>query len=199
MGNSHQRLKALDMSPRITVHSIDDAPESSRGPLRAAQRRYGKVLNIHGAMAHAPVVLSAYTGIQQAIAAHGSFDPRVREAIALAVANADDCDYCQSAHTVAAQAAGWTAAETVAIRAGGPLDGHRKLEALLAVARETALAVGDVDESTWRAAREAGWTDTELAELFAHVMANVYTNYFNHYAHTELDIPAAPGISSATP
>lgn len=48
----------------------------------------------------------------------------------------------------------------------------------------------------WRtqpgAALEAG---TEaLAEAFAHVAVNLYTNYFNHYAGTELDVPAAPAL-----
>jgi hypothetical protein len=36
----------------------------------------GRLLNIHAEMAHAPVVLAAYQGIQQAITKHGSFGPR---------------------------------------------------------------------------------------------------------------------------
>jgi hypothetical protein len=34
------------------------------------------------------------------------------------------------------------------------------------------------------------------AALFAYVAANMFTDYFNHYARTELDIPAAPGIAA---
>jgi hypothetical protein len=45
------------------------------------------VLNIHGEMANAPAVLAGYTGLQTAIAEHGSFDARTREAIALAVSS----------------------------------------------------------------------------------------------------------------
>src|SRR5258707_11541098 len=83
--------------PRVPVHTIDDAPEQSREALHGLQRRMGRLLNIHAEMAHAPVVLVAYEGIQQAIAAHGSFDAKTREAIALAVAAVDECAYCQSA------------------------------------------------------------------------------------------------------
>jgi alkylhydroperoxidase family enzyme len=54
------------------------------------------VLNIHGEMAHSPVVLAVYAGMQAAIAEHGGFDARMREAIALAVAAADGCHYCQA-------------------------------------------------------------------------------------------------------
>lgn len=43
------------------------------------------VLNIHGGMAHSPVVLQAYAAVQQVIAEQGTFDPATREAIALVV------------------------------------------------------------------------------------------------------------------
>lgn len=39
---------------------------------------------------------------------------------------------------------------------------------------------------------DAGWSTEQLAELFAHVPVNLYTNYFNHYAGTELDLPPVP-------
>ncbi len=144
--------------PRVPVHDLDSAPKASRDLLAALKERYGKVLNIYGEMAHAPVVLAAYTGIQAAIAEHGSFDARTREAIAA--------------------------------RFGLPIDA--KLDALLAVARQAATRVGEVDEATWQQARDAGWRVGELAELFAYLIANMFTNYFNHYVGTELDFPPAP-------
>ena len=50
--------------PRVPVHTLDDAPEQSREALRGLERRMGRLLNIHAEMAHAPVVLAAYQGIQ---------------------------------------------------------------------------------------------------------------------------------------
>jgi AhpD family alkylhydroperoxidase len=180
--------------PRIPVHSVDDAPAASREALQQLKAQVGKVLNIYGEMAHSPVVLAAYIGIQQAIAEHGSFDARTREAIALAVGAVDNCGYCQSAHTGGARQAGWSLDETVALRNGEPINGEDKLAALLAVTRQIVSKVGEVDENTWQQALDAGWTVEELTELFAHVSVNIFTNYFNHYAHTDLDIPAAPGL-----
>jgi AhpD family alkylhydroperoxidase len=114
------------------------------------------VLNVHAEMAHAPVVLAAYQGIQQAIAKHASFGPKTREAIALAVSAVNKCAYRQSAHTVSGQAAGWSLAETVAIRDGtAGLD--PKLAALLALAREIAGSAGYVTDIAWgRPCRRAG-------------------------------------------
>ncbi len=104
----------------------------------------------------------------------------------------------QSAHTGAAQAAGWSLPDTVAIRAdnAGASPG---LTPPLAVAREIASSVGNVQDATWQAAREAGCSGTELAELFAHVAATRYTDYFNHYVQTDPDLPAAPGLDGRSP
>ncbi|MQA04525.1 MAG: carboxymuconolactone decarboxylase family protein [Streptosporangiales bacterium] len=181
--------------PRFPVHTIDDAPEASRAALEATRQRLGKVLNIYGEMAHAPVLLAVSNAMSQAVAEHGTFDARTREAIALAVGNQNGCGYCQSAHTLGAVRAGWSEEQTLAIR-DGQLGFAPKLDALLMVARQIAANVGEVADETYEHARRAGWSDEELAELFAHVMVNMLTNYFNHYAETELDIPAASGLAS---
>ncbi len=112
--------KQEDFVPRIPVHTIDSAPEGSRETLKTLAARMGKVLNIHGEMAHSPVVLAAYSGIAAAIAEHGTFDARTREAIALGVV------------------------------------------------RKAAANVGDVDDATWNAALQAGWTEDQLTEAFVH-------------------------------
>ncbi|WP_069170208.1 carboxymuconolactone decarboxylase family protein [Streptomyces griseus] len=179
--------------PRIPAHTADSAPAAGRQTLRRLEKRFGRVLNIHAEMAHAPVVLEAYAAISTAIAEHGTFDARTREAIALTVGAVDACAYCQSAHTLSAKAAGLTEAQTVAIRRG-ETDHDTKLTALLQVARQIAGEVGEVSDTAWDEALTQGWTDTQLTELFVHVAVNLYTNYFNHYARTELDVPAAPAL-----
>jgi AhpD family alkylhydroperoxidase len=179
--------------PRVPVHTLDDAPEQTRPTLEGMQQKMGKLLNIHAEMAHSPVVLAAYAGMQEAIARHGSFDAPTREAIALAVAAVDGCDYCQSAHTLGGKAAGFDANRMLAIRAGRPT-GDDKLDALLTVVREAAGTVGEVQDFTWKQAQAAGWSDEQLTEAFAHLAANLFTNYFNHYVRTELDVPAAPDL-----
>lgn len=176
--------------PRFPVHDLDTAPAASRDTLAVLEQRVGRILNIYGGMAHSPAVLAAYRGLKAAISDYGTFDEATQQAIALAVAAVDECDYCQAAHTAAGQRAGLTLVQTVAIRAAGPVE--PRLDALLAVARQAAGNVGTIDDQTWQEALDGGWTDTQLAELFVHVAANLFTNYFNHYNRTDLDLPAAP-------
>jgi hypothetical protein len=44
--------------PRLPVHSVETAPVTSRDALKHLEGRYGRVLNIHGEMAHSPAVLT---------------------------------------------------------------------------------------------------------------------------------------------
>ncbi|MCE0485811.1 carboxymuconolactone decarboxylase family protein [Ornithinimicrobium sediminis] len=181
--------------PRIPTHTVDSAPDQSRAVLHEVAAQVGKVLNIHGGMAHAPVVLHSYAALQGVIAEHGTLDARTREAIALTVAAVDECTYCQSAHTASGKAAGLTRDEMIAIREGS-YDSDRRLAALLAVAREATADTGYVADATWQEALEAGWSDAELAEVTTHMTVNLLANYFNHMVGTELDLPAAPQLRS---
>ncbi|MBO0594964.1 carboxymuconolactone decarboxylase family protein [Nesterenkonia sp. E16_7] len=178
---------------RVTNETVESAPESVTPELKDLEQKFGKVLNIHGAMASSPVVLQTYVAIQQVIEDYGTFDAPTREAIALAVGNVNECTYCQSAHTQGAKGAGLSEEQTVAIRRGD-VDFDPKLHALLQVAREAAAEKGNVQDATWQAALDAGWSTQELTELTSHVALNLYTNYFNHMVKTELDVPAAPSL-----
>ena len=177
---------------RIPVHTVDSAPEGSRDALKALEAKFGKVLNIHGAMAHSPAVLESYVAMQRVLADSGTLDKRLREVVALAVANIDECSYCQAAHTAGGKAAGLSEQETVDVRRGHVDD--PKLQALVTLVREQASHVGHVQDTTWQSALDAGWTDAELTETSAVIALNLFTNYFNHLVQTELDLPAAPAL-----
>jgi len=177
---------------RIPVHTVESAPEASRDSLTSLAARFGKVLNIHGAMAHSPLVLDAYVGLQHSIGEHGTFDGKTREAIALVVAAVDECTYCQAAHTAGGKAEGLTVQDTIDARRGTSSD--PKLQSLLTVVREQISDVGNVSDASWQAALDAGWSDGQLAESTVHVALNVLTNFFNHTVQTELDLPAAPAL-----
>lgn len=179
---------------RIPIHTLETAPEGSRDGLKVLHDRFGKILNIQGAMAHAPVVLKTYLALKDILHNEGSFDARTEQAIALAVAVVNGCDYCQAAHTLGGEAAGLTRDQTIAIRKG-TFDFDPKLGALLSFAHEAAQERGRVRDETWQAALDAGWTDADLLEAHVHVVANVLTNYFNRLVHTDLDLPPAPPLT----
>ena len=169
----------MEHGPHSRGYRRDRPRAKRRDALKGLEAKVGKVLNIHGGTAHAPVVINAYTALQGVISDHGTFDAATGEALALVVVgNVDQCTYCQSAHTASTEQAGFSQDQTVAIRAGR-VDLGDKLGALLSLVRESASNLGHVEDETWQTALDARWTDTE---------------HFNHLVETDLDVPAAPSL-----
>jgi hypothetical protein len=174
---------------RIPTHTVEDAPEGSRPLLQkiAQASPTGRPLNLHAQMAHSPAVLAAYASLRAVIAEHGALDPKVSWALNLATAGAIGNGYMIGIASRFARVSGWTDAEIAALRAG-TTTGDTRIDALTRVVREAAANSGNVADATWKAARQAGWSDVQLIEAFAHLGLTVFTGYFLNYAQTDADV-----------
>ena len=70
-----------------------------------------------------------------------------------------------------------------------PWNPFRFTTAALAFARQVLAKKGQVTEADFEAVRQAGFSAGEIAEIIAHVALNVFTNYFNLAAATDVDFP----------
>lgn len=183
---------------RIPSHTIEDAPEASRALLADLVQfsPTGQLLNMHAQMAHAPAVLEAYTSIRRATGQLGTLDQRLRTALMLVTAAADDNAYALAIITLLARRSGWEPVQIAALRSGGRV-AEPRADALIAVVREAAGSSGRVSDATWARAVAAGCTDDDLAEAFAYLGLTVFTTYFLNYADTEVDVPAGLELSTA--
>jgi len=174
---------------RFPNHTVEGAPEASRPILQkiAQSSPTGRPLNLHAQMAHAPAVLAAYVSLRAVTAEHGSLEPKVSWALNLATAAAIGNDYMIGIASRFARMNGWTDAEVAALRTGATT-GDTRIEALTRVVREAAAHSGNVTDATWKAAQQAGWSDAQLAEAFAHLGLTVFTGYFLNYAQTDADV-----------
>ena len=177
---------------RITPVNPQAAQGRARELLDAVKARLGLIPNMTRSMAVSPPVLEAYLGFIGALG-HGVLPARVREQLALDVGEANDCDYCVSAHCVLGKGAGLTEQDVADSRRGASTD--PKTDVLLGFARKLVANRGLVDDADIAAVREAGFGDAEIAEVVAHVGLNTFTNYFNHVAGTTIDFPKAPALS----
>jgi len=145
-----------------------------------------KLFNIFRGMANSPAVLDAYLKFSGAMG-NAKLDAKTREAVALAVGQANRCEYCLSAHTAIGKGAGLDDATIKDIRQGRPKD--RKMQGAVTLARTIVEKRGNVNDQDVKAARDAGLDDAEVAETVAAVALNIFTNYFNHLNQTEVDFP----------
>ena len=176
---------------RITPVSVDQAGDAA-ATFTSIKAKIGSVPNIYATMAQSPAVLDGFLAFTGALGS-GVLDARTREQIALTVAGVNECDYCASAHTLMAKGAGLDDSEAALGLTGKATD--VKTNAILAFTSTVVDNRGVVEDHVVDALRAEGVTDAELVEILAHIGVNLFTNYFNHIAGTDIDFPF---VSSST-
>jgi uncharacterized peroxidase-related enzyme len=172
---------------RLALLQADNAQPAAADLLAGVQAALGVTPNMAKALANSPAALKAWVQFNGAVS-EGVLPGDVRERIALLVAQENGCDYCLSAHTyLATNVAGVSADEAVSARSGA--SEQPKAAAALALASAIVSTRGDVADADLAAARVAGLSDAEIAEVVANVALNFYTNFFNRLARTEIDFP----------
>lgn len=171
---------------RITAINPAEATGKAKDLLTAVQAKMGMTPNLMKTLAHAPAALEAYLGFNSSLSA-GVLDTKFREQIALAVAQANSCEYCLSAHSTIGKMVGLKPQEIEASRASHSADA--KKDAGLQFVQTIVVHRGDVSNGALDDVRAAGYSDAEITEMVAHVALNVFTNYFNLVAQTDVDFP----------
>ena len=175
------------------IHQI--APESATGKakelLDAVKGKLGLVPNMTRAMANAPAVLDGYLSLSGALG-KGALPAKDRERIALAVGQANGCEYCLAAHSTIGRMVGLTADQILDSRRGTSVES--KSAAIVQFARQVLGKQGRVTDADLADTRVAGLDDAAIAEVVANVALNIFTNYFNHVAETDIDFPKAEPI-----
>jgi uncharacterized peroxidase-related enzyme len=179
---------------RIAIPAREDAPEKSQPLFDAVEKQLGVVPNLFRLIGNSPAALEGYLGLNGALGR--TLDAKTRERIALAIAQANGCDYCLSAHVyLGLNLAKIDDAEIALNRAGH--SGDAKADAAVVFARKVLDARGRVSDADLAEVRLAGFTEAQVIEIVAAVAVNVLTNYVNNVADTEIDFPVVLAAEAA--
>lgn len=172
--------------PRLNAIDPKEATGKAKELLDGVKAKIGMVPNLMRTFANSPAALEGYLNFSGALGG-GLLNAKLREQIALTVADANACEYCLSAHTAIGKMVGLNETELVASRHAGSSD--PKTDAALKFAHQLVAKRGEVLDSEIAAVRAAGYNDGEITEIVANVALNILTNYFNHVAQTVVDFP----------
>ena len=172
--------------PRIRAIDPQEATGKAKELLDGVKAKIGMVPNLMRTFANSPAALEAYLSFSGALSS-GALSAKLREQIALAVADANRCEYCLSAHTAIGRMVGLNDNELAASRQAKSSDS--RTEAALTFAHEIVVKRGEISDGDLAAVRAAGYGDAEITEIVANVALNILTNYFNHIAQTVVDFP----------
>jgi uncharacterized peroxidase-related enzyme len=171
---------------RIPAVDPANVSNASKPLLDAVQKSLGVTPNLFKVTAQSPETLEGLLGLNGALA-KGRLSAAEREAVALAVAEVNGCDYCLSAHTVLGGGAGLSEKDIFAARRAEATD--PRLAAILTFSRTVILNRGHVSDRDLVLVRAAGLSNAEILEIVGNTVLNVLTNYINNVAETEIDFP----------
>jgi uncharacterized peroxidase-related enzyme len=181
----------------MTRANLIDAAQASgevKIVLDQIQQTFGSVPAMFKATANSAVALKSLWGGFVATAG-GTLPAKVKEKLAVAIADYNDCEYCLAAHTALGRKAGASAQEIAEAQAG------RSEDPATAAALRFALKVvqrrAQVNDEDFAELRRAGFSDEAIVEILAHVALNVFTNYINVALRVPVDFPAVKLLKSA--
>jgi uncharacterized peroxidase-related enzyme len=171
---------------RIPLIDRSNTTEDRQALLEQIHGAFGATPNMFRAVANSPAALRSMWGSFGALGG-GTLDAKLGEQVAVAVAEANACEYCLAAHTALGRKAGATAQEMAAAQMGE--SGDPRTQAALRFALQLVKDRARVSEADVEALRDAGFSDEAVVELIAHVALNLFTNYVNVALAVPVDFP----------
>lgn len=172
--------------PRIAPIDAANAGADLQATLSAVKAKIGVVPNLFSTFAQSPAVLNGYLALSDALG-KGVLTEKQRQIVSLAVAQANECQYCLSAHTLMGKSAGLSPEGIRKAREGKAESAFD--DAVASFARRVVDTRGQVSDADLAVARSAGLGDEHIIEVIGNVVVNVLTNYTNNVALTDIDYP----------
>jgi AhpD family alkylhydroperoxidase len=173
------------MSVLKPIGSTDET-EQTKDMFADSRREFDRVLNMVRQMAHSPALLRTYLHFARAVD-QTTLSARTRALIAIAVAEINACDYTLSLGMALSRRHGIEDAELDAAREGRGLDVGT--DDTLRFATSILRRAGRVPHADVERLRHQGFTDQTIVEVVATVALNVFRDYFNLVAGTDIDFP----------
>ncbi len=169
----------------FTIHTPESAPAGSREKLQQAQSRYGRVPNVYGVLAEAPIAVEAYD-VLGSLLMRSSFTPTERHVVWFTINAYHDCHYCMAAHTFLAKGEQVPDDVIETARDVGSYE-DPKLEALRVFTLSLVENRGWVSSESLNAFLVAGFTKQNVLEIVVVISHKVLSNYTNHIVDTPVD------------
>lgn len=171
---------------RLSLPTIESAPEEAKPRLQAALKNNGFLPNLVRVLANAPVALETYQTVG-AINARSGLSLSEREAVQITAAAIHGCGFCVAGHTaVAYKQAKLPDAVVNALRDGTEV-ADKRLNAVAAFTRAVIRSRGNVEDAELAAFLGFGFTEANALEVILGVSLATLCNFANSLARTDLN------------
>jgi len=180
--------------PRFENINLDTLDGETKEFLDVLKNGIGMTPNLIKGMAASPSVLKGYYHFNEALS-NSKLNNRLRLMLALLVAEINNSEYCLAASSALCKTAGLNEEELMAARNATSSD--KKIDRALKFARAVIMTRGKVRDKDVENMKKAGYRDSDIIEIIAHISMNILTNFFAEVAQTPVGFPKVKPLSSA--
>lgn len=154
------------------------------------EKQVGFVPNLFATYAYSENALKNYLDFS---GAPSSLKAKEKEAVNLAVSQANNCEYCLAAHTAIGKMNGFEDSQILELRQG-KASFDNKLDALAQLSKNITENRGNTDAAVLDNFFNAGWTKENLIDTISLVGDKTISNYINNTVKAPVDFPTAPTL-----
>jgi len=181
---------------RLTLHTVDTAPEASRPFVEKALANNGFLPNLIGVLANSPQALQTYMTVS-GINAETSLTLPEREVVQITAARIHGCDFCIAGHTAIALKKAQLPVDTVRALQQGQDTGDAKLDAVRVFSEAVIATRGNVAHEAYQAFLDAGYNEQQALEVVLGVSLATLCNFANSLAGSAINPQLQPFASGA--
>lgn len=181
---------------RLTLHTVDTAPEASRPFVEKALANNGFLPNLIGVLANSPQALQTYMTVS-GINAETSLTLPEREVVQITAARIHGCDFCIAGHTAIALKKAQLPVDTVRALQQGQDTGDAKLDAVRAFSEAVIATRGNVAHEAYQAFLGAGYNEQQALEVVLGISLATLCNFANSLAGSAINPQLQPFASGA--
>ena len=173
---------------RLTVHTVESAPEAAKARVEAAQKANGFIPNLIGALANSPQALTFYQEVGK-LNNENSLTGGEREVIQIIAARTNQCGFCVAGHTKLATLKKLLSEQAIkASRDVNPAEfDDAKLKALADFTIAVMANKGAVSDAELAAFVAAGYRKEQAVDVVMGVALATLCNYTNNLAQTDIN------------
>lgn len=176
---------------RLTIHSVDTAPEAAKPRVEAVQKLNGFVPNLIGVLANSPQALAFYQEVGK-LNAQNSLTSEELEVVQITAAAHNGCGFCVAGHTKVAKKLNMPSNVIEALRKRLPIEDNSKYQALAQFTMQLIDQRGQVSDEQLAQFQAAGYSEQNVLDVVMGVALATLCNYANNVAKTEINPELQP-------
>ena len=173
---------------RLTIHTVESAPEAAKARVEAAQKANGFIPNLIGALANSPQALTFYQEVGK-LNNENSLTGGEREVIQIIAARTNQCGFCVAGHTKLATLKKLLSEQAIkaALNVNPAEFDDAKLKALADFTIAVMANKGAVTDAELAAFVAAGYRSEQAVDVVMGVALATLCNYTNNLAQTDIN------------